>query len=482
MTTSPSTDHADAAETVANPESTVSSAKYTVAIVGRPNVGKSTLINRIIGSRTSIVDDMPGVTRDRSYHIVEWQTKRFTLIDTGGLIPNPTEADTFADLVNVQVDIAIEEADMIMVVVDGLEGVHPLDEEITRHIRKRLNKRDIPIYIIVNKMDRADQIPMASEFYQLGFDNLYTLSALHGSVGVGDMLDDVIAQIPEEMEPEDTDIIKLCILGRPNVGKSSLLNTFVGQNRTIVSDIPGTTRDAINVSFEHVKDDGETQSFEVVDTAGIRRKTKVGYGVEMFSVDRSLRALRECDVAIIVVDASENATSLDKPFVTDQDKRLIQQTIEDGRAIVLVVNKWDLIENKTTQTIEEYKNSIFLEVPHARFAEIIFTSAMTGKRVKEILKRAMTAHQNWKRRIKTSILNQVINEAVALHDPPRVKNKLLKIYYGTQPSSAPPTFILFVNDAKLLTDNYRRYLEKKLRENFMLEGTPIHVVARSRGE
>lgn len=449
--------------------------KPVVAVIGRPNVGKSTLVNRIIGSRKAIVDDVPGVTRDRSYYDAEWQGKAFTLIDTGGLMPEADLAEhPFAELINRQVELALEESDLVVFLVDGQSGITPVDTDIAEQLRR--SKK--PVLLTVNKIDRKEQQALAAEFYALALGDPLHLSALHGNVGVGDMLDEVINRLPvKPPEVQDDERIRIALVGRPNVGKSSILNALLGEERTIVSDISGTTRDAIDVPVLY-----NGQEFVLVDTAGIRKKGKVDYGIEMFSVDRSIRALRETDVTIVVLDATENLNNQEACMVTDQDKRLIEMSNEAGRALVIVVNKWDLIPDKTSKTADQFKKKLKQELPHASFAPILFTSAAKGQRLTHIFELAKTVCENARRRVKTSLVNEVLTEAFTLSPPPPIKNKRLKILYATQASAAPPTFILFVNDAKLMKDSYRRYLEKKLRENFEFEGTPIVIVPRSREE
>ncbi len=449
--------------------------KPIVAVIGRPNVGKSTLVNRIIGSRKAIVDDIPGVTRDRSYYDADWQGNAFTLIDTGGVMPDADKAEhPFAELINRQVELALAEADLIVFLVDGQAGITAVDEDIAEQLR-RSGKA---VLLTVNKIDKKDQQPMAAEFYALSLGNPMSLSALHGDVGVGDLLDEIIRRLPvEPPKAEEDGRIRIALVGRPNVGKSSILNAILGESRTIVSDISGTTRDSIDVPVMH---DG--QEFILIDTAGIRKKGKVDYGVEMFSVDRSIRALREADVTVMVLDATENQNNQESGMVTDQDKKIIEMSNEAGRALILAVNKWDLIQNKTSKTADQFKKQIYQEVPHANFAAILFTSAAKGQRLQNIFELSKTVYENAQRRVKTSVVNEVLTEAMTLSPPPPIKNKRLKLLYATQASVAPPTFILFVNDAKLMKDSYRRYLEKKLRENFEFAGTPIVIVPRSREE
>lgn len=450
--------------------------KPVVAVIGRPNVGKSTLVNRIIGSRKAIVDDIPGVTRDRSYYDAEWQGRKFTLIDTGGVMPDAQKdpEQPFAELVNQQVEVALTEADLVVFLLDGQVGITSVDETVA----KQLRRSGKPILVAVNKIDSRQQRDLIAEFYALGLGEPHPLSAMHGDVGVGDLLDRISQGLPAaEAEDAEDSRIKIALVGRPNVGKSSIVNAMLGENRTIVSDISGTTRDAIDVPVTY-----QGKEFVLVDTAGIRKKGKVDYGVEMFSVDRSIRALRSADVTVVVLDATENRTNQAGSMVTDQDKRIIEMSNEAGRALILVINKWDLIEDKTSKTADEYKKKLFHELPHASFAPVLFTSAATGQRLDKIYELAETVHENWQRRIKTSLVNEVLTEAMTLSAPPPIKNRRLKLLYATQVSSAPPTFILFVNDAKLMKDSYRRYLEKKLRENFEFGGTPLVIVAKSRGD
>jgi GTP-binding protein len=449
--------------------------KPVVAIVGRPNVGKSTFVNRIIGERKAIVDDMPGVTRDRSYHDATWRKRQFTLTDTGGLMP---EADTgehpFADLINMQVETAIEEAALIIFLVDGQAGITPLDDDIAEQLR-RSGKQ---ILLAVNKIDRHDQRHLGGEFYSLNLGDPFLLSALHGNVGVGDLLDIIVQKLPPEVEgEEDSSAIRIALIGRPNVGKSSILNAILGENRSIVSTISGTTRDALDVPVEH-----EGQDYVLVDTAGIRKKAKVGYGVELFSVDRSIRAVREGDVTVMVLDATENLEKQEADMVTDQDKKIIEMSNENGCALILVINKWDLVPEKTSKTVEKFKKLLFQELTFATWAPVIFTSALKEQRLNKIFDTAKEVYENAQRRIKTSLVNEVLSEAFTLSPPAPHKNKRLKLLYATQASAGPPTFILFVNDHKLLKDSYKRYLEKKLRENFEFKGTPIVIIARSRAD
>lgn len=448
---------------------TLNSRKPVVALVGRPNVGKSTLVNRLVGHRSAIVDDQPGVTRDRAYFEVEWLKFPFTLIDTGGFDYDTKPGSDLLVIktkVNEQVLLALEEADVVLFMVDGQTGIVDEDERLVKQLRQ-LHK---PIYLVVNKSDNTAQRHNASEFYKLGLGDPYPISALHGTTGVGDLLDTLLKTFGDlgfskQAEDFDNQPIRLAMIGRPNVGKSSLVNALLGTERHIVSEISGTTRDAIDSPFEW-----QGQPFVLVDTAGIRRKSKVDYGVELFSVDRAWQALKRADITVLVIDAAEG--------LTDQDKHLIQESNEKGNALMIAVNKWDLIEKKTADSLKIYKEKLYGQVPHAAFAPIIFISAKTGQRVDQILTTALTISANHRRRIQTSLINQIILEAMDLSPPPSVKGKRFKVYYATQVSSAPPVFVLFCNQKSLITEPYRRYLENRLRENIHFEGTPIVIACR----
>ncbi len=437
------------------------SKKPVVAVVGRPNVGKSTFVNRLVGARESIVDDMPGVTRDRLYFDVEWSDVSFTVIDTGGIIPG-TEDEIMLSI-SSQVEIASEQADAIIFLVDGKEGLTTVDEDIANMLRK-IKK---PVFLTVNKIDTADKTGLINEFYALGLKEPYPVSAMHGTVDVGDLLDEVIKVLPEHKEEEAQKPIKIAVAGRPNVGKSSLINAFLGEQRVIVSEISGTTRDAINT--ELVVNGAE---YILIDTAGIRKKSKVGYGVEMFSVDRAVRAVRNSDVVLMMIDAKDG--------MTDQDKKIGATIIDAGKAIVLLVNKWDLMENKKSNTVNEFTKKIRHDAPHLSFAPILFISAKTGQRVNKIFRSVQEVREFSTKEIATSLLNRVISEATALNPPPSRKGKRLKIYYSTQAGIIPPTFILFVNDKKLFMTSYERYIENKLREAFGFFGTPIRIIIREK--
>ncbi len=440
-----------------------------VAIVGRPNVGKSTLVNRIIGARKAIVDDQPRVTRDRSYYRGDWCGRDFFLVDTGGLVLD--SEDMFDNLVNQQVNVAVEEAHVIVFLVDGRDGVTAMDEEVANRLR-RCGK---PVILGVNKIDTPAQVALTAEFYSLGLGDPLPVSAVHGFGGVGDLLDQMVQNFPDEDETTEGDDenepvnIRMAIVGRPNVGKSSILNSLTGKQRAIVSDVSGTTRDSVEALLSH-----DDATITVVDTAGIRKKRKVPYGIEMFSVDRAIQAIRDADVTVLVLDAVEG--------VTDQDKRIVDTSNKQGSGLVVVVNKWDKIPNKKPNSVEEFKEKLFQKLPHALFARMLFTSASSGQRIPQVLEAVREVYDNANRRVSTSLVNQVIGEAVTLTPPPPVKSKTMRIFYATQATSAPPTFILFSNDAKLMKDSYRRYLERKLRESFEFSGTPLRLLVRTRRE
>lgn len=432
-----------------------------VAIVGRPNVGKSTLANRIAGKRLSIVDDMPNITRDRVYLNAQWQGKNFVLIDTGGIVEGNN--DEFVDNINAQVDLAIEEADLILFLTDVKTGLNPYDYDIANKLRQ--TKKDV--ILVVNKVDSKAQVDLASEFWSLGFENMQLLSALHGDGGVGDLLDIITKDIEdEEITQEDDNSIKIAIVGKPNAGKSSILNNLLNKKRAIVSNVSGTTRDIIDEEIIF-----EEKVFHLIDTAGIRKKSKVDYGVEMFAVDRAINAIRKCDVALLVIDALEG--------LSDQDKKIAAIAEEAGCGLILAFNKWDLIKNTQTHT---YEKEVEKQAPFLNYAKKIYISAKTGQRLNNIFKEAIEIQQQREKRISTGLLNKVINEAYSLNPPTSIKGKTLKVYYATQAKINPPTFVIFINDKDLVQDNYKRYIQKKLRENFGFFGTPIVVSYRSKGE
>ncbi len=434
-----------------------------VAVVGRPNVGKSTLFNKLAGERISIVQDTPGVTRDRIYADVDWLHQRFTLIDTGGMEPD-TEDIILRQIIQ-QAEIAMETADVIVFVCDIKQGV--IDDDLK--IANMLRKTKKPIVLAVNKVDDMRRENMdIYEFYSLGLGEPVPVSAGQ-MLGLGDLLDAVISHFPEEgLETEDDDAIKVAIIGKPNVGKSSLINKILGEDRLIVSSIAGTTRDAIDTPIEV---DG--QKFIFIDTAGMRRKSKIKEDIERFSIIRAVTAVERCDVAVLIIDANEG--------VTDQDTKIAGIAHERGKAAIIAVNKWDDIE-KDDKTMNKFLKDIENELAYMSYAPKVFISAKTGQRLPKLLETIKIVNENNVLRISTGLLNDVLIEAMAMQQPPADKGKQLRIYYVTQASVKPPTFILFVNDRELLHFSYRRYIENKFREAFGFSGTPIHFVVRERKE
>lgn len=438
----------------------MSKKKPIVAIVGRPNVGKSTFVNRLVGARESIVDDMPGVTRDRIYFDVEWQHKYFTVIDTGGIIPG--DEDEIMISIYDQAQIACDEADKIIFLVDGKDGVHPADEDIANILRKSGKK----VFLVVNKIDSIHAQPMIADFYSLAIGEPMAISALHGSGGVGDLLEIITEDFEQENELVDEGTIKIAIVGRPNAGKSSIINALLNEERVIVSDVSGTTRDSIDSKINYNK-----QEFVIIDTAGIRRKSRVDWGVEKFAVDRAIRSIRECDVAVLVIDATEG--------ILDQDKKISALITEAGKGMIIAINKWDLVE-KQNHTMSQFEKTISHEIPFLEYVPKIFISAVTKQRLNQIFDKSIDVHEQCIKRVSTGILNKVINDAYAMNPPSTVKNKRLKILYTTQINSAPPTFVFFTNNGDLMKDHYRRYMEKKLREAFGFFGSPIRIAIRER--
>lgn len=437
--------------------------KPIVAIVGRPNVGKSTFVNRLLGSRNSIVDDLPGVTRDRIYFDVEWQNKQFTVIDTGGIIPG--DEDEIMVSIFDQARIATEEADKIIFIVDGKDGVNPVDYDIANILRQ--SKK--PVILAVNKLDNPQSLYMVNDFYSLALGDPVGISALHGSGGVGDLLDIVTEDFTDEVIEEEDDVIKIAIVGRPNAGKSSIVNSLLNENRVIVSDVSGTTRDSIDSRITY-----KDKEFVIVDTAGIRKKSKVEYGVEKFAVDRAIRSIRDCNVALLVLDAKEG--------ISDQDKKIASMILEAGKGIIIAVNKWDLIENKKANTINQFDQNLSNEIPFLEFAPKIYISALTRQRLPQIFEKAQEVWEQCTKRVSTGLLNKVMKELYALNPPASVKGKRLKIMYTTQSNVCPPTFVIFANNADLMKDHYKRYIENKLREAFGFFGTPIRIAVRERSE
>ena len=440
--------------------------KPIIAVVGRPNVGKSTFVNRLVGRRQSIVDDMPGVTRDRIYFDVEWQNKKFTVIDTGGIVPGD-EDDIMLSIYD-QAKIACEEADKIIFIVDGIEGATPVDMDIANILRQSGK----PVFLAVNKVDSHNQITMISDFYSLAVGDPIAISALHGSGGVGDLLEEITEDFSTEVEDTEDNTIKLEIVGRPNAGKSSIVNALLGEKRVIVSDVSGTTRDSIDSYLNF-----EGQDYVIIDTAGIRKKAKVDYGVEKFAVDRAIRSIRECDVALMVIDATEAING-----ISDQDKKIASIITEAGKGMVIAINKWDLIEDKKSNTINKFEQKIANEIPFLDYVPKIYISAVTHQRLNSIFTKVLEVQKERSKRIATGLLNKVINEAYALNPPQTIRNKRLKIMYSTQAAVKPPTFILFANNEDLMKDHYKRYMENKLREAFGFTGTPVRISISTRSE
>lgn len=435
--------------------------KPVVAIVGRPNVGKSTLFNKIAGRRISIVEDTPGITRDRIYADAEWSGREFTLIDTGGIEPSST--DIILSQMRNQANLAIDMADVIVFMVNIKDGVTAADGEVAAMLRK-CGKPVIPV---CNKVDSPGNPPLEMyEFYNLGIGELFPVSSIHG-LGVGDLLDEIVSHFPEDTgDDEDEDVIHVAIIGKPNAGKSSLINKILGEDRVIVSSIAGTTRDAIDSTYEK---DG--QKYVLIDTAGMRKRGKISEDVERYSVVRALNAVDRADACVILVDATEG--------VTEQDTKIAGYAHDNGKACVIAVNKWDLVE-KETNTMNNFKNKIKDGFNFMMYAPSIFISAKTGQRIDQLFDLINSAVAENSKRISTGLLNDVINEAIAMVQPPSDKGKRLKIYYATQASVKPPTFILFVNNAELAHYSYVRYLENQLRAKFGFEGTPIKFIVREK--
>jgi len=433
--------------------------KPIVAIVGCPNVGKSTLFNRLIGRRLAIVSEVPGTTRDRLYGDAEWNGVPFTLIDTGGF--DPASSDDLLQRVRAQVQVAIEEADVILFVVDGKGGLTANDEEVA-HLLRRSAK---PVIVAVNKTESLARRLQAVDFYRLGLGPPYSISALHGA-GTGDLLDEVVRAFPPAEEEEEDEAIHIAIVGRPNVGKSSLLNRILGQERVIVSEEPGTTRDAIDTRIEV---DG--RPVVLIDTAGLRRRARVQTGLEQYSVIRALRAIDRSDVALLLIEAPEGPTR--------QDAHIAQYIVEQGRSLVLAVNKWDVIE-KDSRTMQEYSQWTYRQLPFLDYVPLLFISAKTGQRVEKVLPTALGVQEERLIRIPTGELNRLVREWLFRHAPPSKGGRRLKVFYATQAAVDPPTFVFFVNNPRLVDPSYSRYLENRLREVYSFVGTPLRFRFRPR--
>ena len=430
-----------------------------VAVVGRPNVGKSTIFNRIAGDRISIVEDTPGVTRDRIYTRAEWLTREFRLIDTGGI---DMADEPFMTQIVQQAEIAIDEADVIIFMVSAQEGLTEADERVA----KILYRSKKPVVLAVNKVDNIEMRSEIYEFYALGFGDPFPISGAHGT-GLGDLLDEVVSHFPTTDQEEEDDSIRFSFIGRPNVGKSSLVNAILGEERVIVSDISGTTRDAIDTRFTSAEGD----EFVMVDTAGIRKRGKVYENTEKYSVMRAMRAIDDSNVVLMVLNAEEG--------IREQDKHVAGYAHEAGRAIIIVVNKWDTLE-KDNHTMADFEKQIRDEFQYLSYAPIIFVSAKTKQRLNKLPELIKQVNENHQKRVQSATLNEVIMDALALNPTPTVNGKRLRVYYATQVAIQPPTFVVFVNDPELMHFSYARFLENKIRKSFDFTGTPIHLIKRAR--
>lgn len=438
--------------------------KKSVAIIGRPNVGKSTFFNYIIGKRIAIVEDTPGVTRDRIYAEATWRDRTFNLIDTGGI--EPKSDDTILEQMKQQADMAIELADVIVFMTDIKQGVTAADQDIANMLRRSQK----PIILVCNKADKfgTSEPEELYEFYNLGLGDPHAISAVNAK-GMGDVLDAIYEALPEDdASEEDGEVIKVALIGKPNVGKSSLVNYILGENRMIVSDIAGTTRDAIDSEFEN-----EYGKYVLIDTAGIRRKSKVTENIEKYSISRTLLAIERADVCVLMIDALEG--------VTEQDTKIAGEAHEAGKGVIIVVNKWDAYE-KQNGTLENYTKEVYEKLSYLSYAPILFLSAKTGQRVQKLFELINQVASQNAMRVSTAMLNQVLNEAIAIVQPPTDKGRRLKIFYMTQASTKPPTFVVFVNDKKLFHFSYERYLMNQIRKEFALTGTPIRMIVREKNE
>ena len=436
-------------------------AKPLVAVVGRPNVGKSTFFNKIARRRISIVEDTPGVTRDRIYADCEWLNHKFTLIDTGGIEPHTD--DILLRQMRRQAEVAIDTCDVILFFTDGRTGMTADDEDVATMLRKSGK----PVVLVVNKVDSASMNDAVYEFYNLGLGDPFPISSVN-LLGLGDLLDEMVRHFPEQDEPEEEEhTIQIAVVGRPNVGKSSLVNRILGQERSMVSDIAGTTRDAIDTAFTR---DG--QRYNIIDTAGIRRKRAIEEeSIERYSIVRALAAVRRCDVAVIVINGEDG--------VTEQDTKVAGDVHDEGKAAIIVVNKWDAVE-KDTNTMEAYRKKVLDALKFMDYAPVLFISALTGQRVPKVLDTVKAVYEQTSRRITTGLLNDMLADATAAQQPPFSAGRQLKIYYATQQSVCPPTFVFFVNDESLMHFAYQRYLENQFRKSFGFEGTPLKFILRQK--
>lgn len=433
--------------------------KPIIAIVGKPNVGKSTIFNRIIGERVSIVEDTPGITRDRIYSSGEWLTHDFKLIDTGGI---DLGDEPFQQQIRAQAEVAIDEADVIIFMVNGREGVTQADEMVA----KILYKSNKPVVLAVNKIDNPEMRSEIYDFYSLGFGEPFPISGSHG-LGLGDLLDEAAKHFPEDDEPDyDDETIRLSLIGRPNVGKSSLINAILGEERVIVSPIAGTTRDAIDTIYTY-----DDQEYVLIDTAGMRKKGKVYESTEKYSVLRALKAIERSNVVLVVIDAEEG--------IIEQDKKVAGYAHEAGKAIVIVVNKWDTVE-KDSKTMKKFEEKVRDNFQFLDYAPIAFVSALEKSRLKTLFPLITMADENHRKRVQSSTLNEVITDAVAMNPTPTDNGRRLNIFYATQVAIQPPTFVIFVNDVELMHFSYKRFLENRIRDAFGYEGTPVHLISRKR--
>ena len=431
----------------------------TVCLIGKPNVGKSSIFNRLIKEKKAIIMDTPGITRDRIYGVVDYNNKRFSLIDTGGI---SLGTDDFDKDILAQAQLAIDEADIILFVVDGLSDLDASD----LHIKEMLHKANKKVIVVVNKLDNTKRQDYLYNFYELGFSEVIGVSAEH-NLGFDTLLETICADIKEEVVEED-DSLKFCIIGRPNVGKSSLINALLNESRAIVSDIAGTTRDAIDTKFKY-----NHEEFTVIDTAGMRKKGRIYESVEKYSLIRSLKAIERSDVCVVVIDASTG--------IIEHDKHIISYAIEAGKGLVIAVNKWDTVKNPDG-AIKDWKELIKYEFQFVPYVKVVFLSALTKRRINTLMPEVISAYENNKKEVKTSVLNNIIMEAVSIHIPPSYKGKRLKIYFVSQTDSKPPKFTFQVNDKKLVHFSYERYLENQLRENIDLTGTPIILQFKNKGD
>lgn len=431
-----------------------------VGIIGRPNVGKSTLFNKLVGKRLSITEDNPGVTRDRLYSEVEWQNNSFVIIDTGGL--ELDDSGNFSKEIEYQADIAIESSDLILFVVDGREGLTGLDEEIANKLRK--SGRDI--ILVINKVDSKDNPSTVYEFYALGFDNIQIISA-EQSFGLGDLLDEITIRHPYNKLEEEDDRLHIAVIGKPNVGKSSFVNSLLGEERVIVSNIPGTTRDSIDSDFER-----NGKKYNLIDTAGLRRQRSVDTRVEKYSVIRTYNAIDRSDICLFFIDATEG--------ITEQDTKIIGYAHDNNKASIIVVNKWDLVE-KETNTMKNFEAHIRNSLTFALYAPIVFISVKEKLRIGKLFDTIDEVNENYSFRVRTGVLNSLLRDAMLVNPPPTKKGKRLKIFYVSQVTTRPPKFLIYVNDKELLHFSYVRFIENKIRENFNFEGVPLIFEARNRG-